>query len=259
MSNSGASRRRQLSFFQRLQLREDPPPWSLVTAMVFVIAYPVLWIAGQAIAVTISGEQFDNPLPGVQIIGASIGAVAVIIGLIQWMRRRQGTLWSDVLKLGQSSSVPLFIAIVVGLGAAGVIDLARIFFKVDPLEALPQILRPLAGSVDTVWLWAAILALVVGPVTEGLVFYGVLYPALARDVKDNIVAVVVVALVYTVIVFMLSATPQPHTWSLLVQPFLMTLAIGGLRAYTQSTRLAIVARVMFGLFFILSGLITARS
>src|SRR5215831_7656045 len=139
MTESGGYRRSQPSFYQRLQLREDPPPWSIISALVFIIAYPVLWIAGQILTATISG-QIDNPSSGVQIIGAIMGSVVVVVVLIQWTRRRQGTLWLDALKLEQSSSVPLFIAIVVGLGAAGIIDLARIVLKVDPIQAIPLIL-----------------------------------------------------------------------------------------------------------------------
>src|SRR5260221_2139853 len=133
----------------------------MISALVFVIAYPVLWIAGQAFAVTISGETFDSPAPGVQVIGAIIGAIAVSVGLIQWARRRHGTLWADALKLEPARSVTLFIAIVVGLGAAGVIDLARIVLRIDSAQAIPLILSPLAGSMNATWLWSAILALIV--------------------------------------------------------------------------------------------------
>jgi hypothetical protein len=47
-------------------------------------------------------------------------------------------------------------------------------------------------------------------------------------------------------------------WYSLIQPFIMAMVMVLVRAYTQSTQSAIVARAMFGLFFVISVVLYLR-
>ncbi len=120
-------------------------------------------------------------------------------------------------------------------------------------QVLPPVLDAIRAPVGLTWIAAALLAVVFQPIAEGLVFGGLLYPALARNLS-NIVAAVLVAVIYTAVSLAVLSTGA-GTWYTLLQPFLMMLVVVITRAYTKSTQSAIVARALFGLFFILAGLI----
>jgi hypothetical protein len=48
---------------------------------------------------------------------------------------------------------------------------------------------------------------------------------------------------------------QQNSWFIVAYPLLIGLYVAGVRAYTKSTRLAIIARVGIGLFIVLAALI----
>ncbi len=246
------------SLMRRLQARETPPAWSLATAFVFVVAYIVLLIAGQLMVITLSGSSVETPLPRMLSIGALLGSLVTAGGVAQWARRRFQSTWIDNLRLRPAIKPPLFAVVLFSLGAAWAIDLVGVLLKLKGDDVVPPLLGGLNGPISVAWVLAAVLAVFVQPLAEGLVFAGVLYPALAHLLRNNVIASIAVAVVYTLISAVFLSTGA-GLWYALIQPFLMALVMVLIRAYSQSAQSAIVSRALFGLFFVLAALINLRS
>ena len=125
-------------------------------------------------------------------------------------------------------------------------------FKGD--QVVPPALSVLVGPVGTAWVLAAIVAIVLQPIGEELLLRGLLYPALAGRL-GSIRAILLTSAVSVGLAVVLAG---PYAWYAAIQPLLMALVVTTLRAHTKSTQMAIVSRAMFGLFFVLSALISAR-
>jgi membrane protease YdiL (CAAX protease family) len=242
---------------QRITARESAVSWSLVLAVFFMIAYIILWIAGQSIVITLSNQNFEMYTSSSIATGAALGSLAVVLVVCLWARRQAGVGWQSFLRLQQPIWLPLFFVILVGLGSAWAIDLIALLLKLKNDQILPPVLEALRNPIGVTWAIAAVFAIVIQPLAEGFVFYGVLYPALARDLKNNVVACVVVAIVYAAVNTAIFSSGG-NGWFAFIQPLLMALVVALVRAYSQSTLSAIVARAMFGLFFVLAALISVR-
>lgn len=253
----GQNGREKLSPMQRLQRRENPPGWPTVTAGFFTISYTVLFIVGQIIVVTVSGSSYLTPTPGVLVSGALLGSLVCVAGIIAWARRRQPTTWIEALRLRPGIHPPIFAVVLIGLGAAWGIDLIGVLLNLKGDQVLPAMLDALRSPVGVTWIGAALLAVIVQPAAEGFVFAGLLYPALAHDFRNNFLAILVIAVIYTALSAVIFSTGS-GLWFPLIQPFLMILVMLLVRVYSQSTQSAIVARALFGLFFVLAGLINMR-
>jgi len=255
--SSQQSKQSKPSLMQRLQLREVAPDWSTSTGLIFAGAYIVLVIAGQVLAATISGSPYIAPSPGAIAAGTLLGSLVTIIGIVQWARRRVGETWTESLRLRPPLKPSLTLIALIALGAAWATDLVGLVLRLRTIQTVPLVLARLNGPVNLTWIATAALAIVIQPIVEGLVFAGVLYPALARDSKNNLLAAALCAAVYGLAsLFVLSA--GSGVWYGLMQPFIMALFMVLVRAYTQSTQSAIVARAMFGLFFVISVILYLR-
>src|SRR3981081_2747959 len=91
---------------QRIRARETPPNWSLLLALFFILAYVILWIAGQYIAATLFGD-FNYTVA----IGALIGCVIVTAVIVQWAQRRMPDQWIDDLHLRQPGKPPVYVVV----------------------------------------------------------------------------------------------------------------------------------------------------
>ena len=145
--------------------------------------------------------------------------------------------------------------LLLGLGMAWAIDLIGRLFQINSGLPVPSILVALGGSLGVNWIIAAILALVVQPIADTLVFQGILYPVLARDLRHNLWAIMATAVIYAIVNLALSSGVNVTVWYILIQPFLMALVVTAVRAYTQSLWPTFATRAMFGLFFLFSALI----
>ena len=240
-------------FIQRLRVPENAPSWSATTALLLTIGYAVIWIAAQVIGVTLVGGDLGSPSLTGQAIGAAIASIIITLTVIQWVRRTSPN-WQGALHLETSHTLPLFFCLLIGLGGAWAIDLIGVLTKLKGDQVVPPSLRILVGPVSATWVLAAIVAIVLQPIGEELLLRGMLYPALASRL-GAIRAIVLTSAVSVGLAVMLSG---PYAWYAAIQPLLMALVITTLRAHTRSTQMAIVARAMFGLFFVLSALISAR-
>jgi membrane protease YdiL (CAAX protease family) len=245
------------SFSARITRPEPAPEWSAVLAVFFFIAFLILWIAGQALVLTVGGESFNVFTPGTLVGGAAIACIIIALTVIQWARRRFGPNWITTLRLRQPATPPVFVIVLVGLGAAWAIDLVGVLTSLKADQIVPPVLEALREPIGAAWVIAAIFAVVIQPLAEGLVFVGIIYPILTKMLRNNWFAAAAVAAIYTfanAVIF----NPVGGVWFLLIQPFLMMFVVTLVRAYTQSTQSAIVARALFGLFFVLAALISLR-
>lgn len=245
------------SFMTRLTQLESPVSWSLILALFFVFAYAILWINGQVIAATVSGSGDDTLVISLGL-GALIGSLVTIIGVILWARQRSDGDWISWLSLHQPKSPPVFVVVLTGLGAAWAIDLVGVLLKLKTDQIVPPILNVLRQPIGVTWVLVAIFAILIQPIAEGLVFGGILFPALARDLHNNLIASLLTALVYALVNAAVLMGSVADPWYGLLQPFLMILVVALVRAYAQSTQSAIVIRVFFGVFFVLAAVISAR-
>lgn len=241
-------------FFQRLQTPESAPIWTLTSALLFCIALVVVFIAGQAFAVTLTGGNLLNPAPSAIPMGIAIACLVNTIVVAQWVGRRvkNGEI-SKALRLFPTNQPPLFVVILLGLAGAYLIDLLGVLTTLKGGQTVPPAFDVLRNtSALFAWAIAAVVIIVIQPIGEEITFHGLLYSSAAKQF-GNLAGIGLSALIYTV--FNALVFGQGSAWYILIQPLLMALWIGVLRAYTQSTRMAMVARAMFGLFFVLSALI----
>lgn len=240
----------------RIRAPEAAPVWSLISALLFAAAYVVVWIAAQAVAVTLTGGDLVQPSGTALALGVFIASGLSALVVVQWVRRRIGEGWPRALHLETSHSLPLFICLLLGLGGAWAIDLLGVLLRLKGGQIVPPALDILAqrDAPALGWIIAAVVAVIVQPVGEELIFRGMIYPALAAR-TSNTTSILLTSLIFTLVAVLLAG---PLPWYAIIQPFLMSLLVTGLRAHTQSTQMAIVGRAMFGLFFILSALISAR-
>ncbi len=247
----------QQPFIRRISESETPVGWSLLLALFFVLAYAILWIAGQVIVTTLSGAS-EVPTADSLSLGALIGCIVIILGTIQWARRRSPDDWINWLRLRQPKTPAVFVVVLTGLGAAWAIDLIGVLLRLKTDQIVPTILETLREPISVTWVVVAIFAIVVQPLAEGLIFGGLLYPALARDLRNNVVACLFTALIYALVNASVLTGGTADPWYSLLQPFLMLLVVALVRAYTQSTQSAIVARAFFGVFFVVAAVISVR-
>ena len=245
------------SFMSRLTHLESPVSWSLLLGLFFVLAYAILWIAGQVIVTTLSGGSATPTLESLGL-GALVGSLVTIIGTFLWAQQRSNGSWSTWLKLGQPRSPAVFVVVLTGLGAAWAIDLIGVLLKLKTDQIVPPIFNVLRQPIDVTWILVAIFAILIQPIAEGLVFGGILFPALARDLHNNLIASLLTALVYALVNAAVLMGSVADPWYGLLQPFLMILVVALVRAYSRSTQSAIVTRVFFGVFFVLAAVISAR-
>ncbi len=264
----------------RLRAVEPFAPWQTETALLFTLLVVVLWIATLSIVSTATGE-INTSSPSTRALALSgLGSgLVTIIGVVQWARRAawangpKGQYWRDALRLSRTfSRNTILLIFLMCLGLAFAIDLLGILLKLKEGQIVPVVLGPLcrpdsvipvAGLTATAcqpepvsFVIALVLALVIQPIAEGLVFFAILTPSMNRVFPgDSRIGALVVALIYMGVSLVLSASPG--AWYSLIQPFFMTLIVGLVRAYYQSARAAIIARIGFGAFFVVAALLSS--
>lgn len=242
---------------EQIRRPETAPQWGLLSAAVFVLGYVIAWIAAQALVVTLSGGDLSAPGNGAQAVGVLLAAALTAVVIVQWVRPRAAKIpggWQKALHLESSYSLPLFVCVLLGLASAWAIDLLGVLTHWKGAQIVPPALGSLVGPVTPAWIVAALVALLALPIGEELLLRGLFYPAAAARI-GSFGAIGLTSAVGLGLALLLAG---PLPWYGAIQPLLMGLVLSTLRAHTKSTQMAIVARTMFGLFFVLSALISAR-
>jgi membrane protease YdiL (CAAX protease family) len=237
---------RSASRFARLVPAEPAPPWTLLSALISIVAAFVAMIAASAFVVVWMGDQ-----PAAPLVAWSLGAVLTIV-FVARSRRDPGKGEGAALRL-QPPKLALPLILFVNVGLAMALDLLSLGVTGQFLP-LPELL-PLAANRESVLLWVvtALFILFLQPVAEELVFRGVGYPAL-RAALGGWGGVLVSALAYGAF-HLLIYPPVVQTpaalWYAFVLPTLDGLVFALWRSGTGSTRAAMYAHAGFGLFALL--------
>jgi membrane protease YdiL (CAAX protease family) len=242
------------SLIKRLLARESLPPWRISAGLVFVAAYVAIWIASLSILSILTGEiEGLVPSPRTLALSALLSGIVITVGVIQWARARYGAGWMEPLRL--AAPLPrntLLVIFLIGLGLAWTFDLGGAVLRLKEGQVVPPVLEALRTPDAAGIIVAALVALVVHPAAEALIFGAILYTSLTRVFSDNRAVIVTGAFIYAI--FSLLISPLPLTWYALTQPLLMALVMFSVRAYYQSARAVFVMRAAFGVFFIMAAL-----
>jgi membrane protease YdiL (CAAX protease family) len=245
--------RDNLTFLQRLRLRETAPVWSLQTAFFFVVAYVAIWILSVTIIATLRSEIDGQISAESYLLILGMSSVVTLVSVVVWARRRLGDDWLTAFKIMTVRGGSFVLTLLFGLGVAWALDLLGGLVGAKSLLAIPAVNNGLLETVSVIWVIGAVSVLLIQPIAETLIFSGLLYPATTERTGNNITAIVGTGFVYMLVNVFLSV--QQDQWFVVLQPLLMMLFIIGVRAYTKSTLLAVVARIGFGLFIILVAII----
>ncbi|MBN8619106.1 MAG: CPBP family intramembrane metalloprotease [Anaerolineae bacterium] len=240
--------------FARIAAAEPAPPWSIIAALLTVLAAFITVIIGSTLSSILTGQAQHTLLLGWCI------AAALTIALIELTRRR--TEERLALRIAPSAN-PLqdtFWYLLIGVGLAITLDLVGrgITRSVAPdLELTPlYTYTRLYGEPVAFfsWLLAFLLMALLQPIAEGLVFQGMLLPALRHQLGGWLGYLLTAAAVglFHMLVYP-PAFPESTSglWYGFVAPFIAALLYGAVRLYTGSTRAAIFTHVAFGLFAVL--------
>jgi membrane protease YdiL (CAAX protease family) len=242
-------------FMERIRAPEQPPGWKLSTALFFAGAFVVVWLASVSV-VSVAGGEIQRGSLSVNALtfSALLSGTVLILGVMQWAQRRVGARWIVPLRMESVVNSWVTLTGLACLAIAWAIDLAGVLLALKSVQSIPPLADGLREPFGVIWVLGILVLVVVQPVAEGLVFAGIIYPALSSELKDNRAAIVATALLYGLLNAVLAA--RQDSWYAFVQPCLMALTVFIVRAYTQSTRMAIVARGAFGVFFVLAALIS---
>lgn len=246
-------------FFDQLRAPEPDPPWSSATVAFFIGAYILLWIAALSMISVLAGDTAGSLSEGSRIFATILHSVAISVVTLQWASRRLPNGLRD-LALQPRTGRALITCFLIGFGAAVTIDLTGRLLRLTEGQFVPPLFEALRldpnESISLLWIVAALTATVVQPIVEGLIFAGVIYPRFRSQVRDNLIAIASTAITFTFIQVIIAV--EQGTWYVVVQPLLMGVFIAGTRAFTKNTRLAIAARIGFGLWLVLSALFSVR-
>jgi membrane protease YdiL (CAAX protease family) len=237
---------RLTAIFQSIGEPEKPPPWGLSTAIVvFAVAF-VAMLAGTFMAGFGLGIQVNEIVVAYTIAGV-ITAFFVLLS-----RRKPAD--QPYLKL---DAPPQSLAVIFlgAVGLAAIVDLLKSAI-LGFSQPVPELLGLAADRNNlTLWIISILFMLIVQPAFEELVFQGVIFPALRKTFGAwlGLILCGVAFGLFHLIAY--TSGGQDATfgelWYLLGTPILMGLIFAAVRAYTGSTRAAIVAHAAFGLFAIL--------
>lgn len=241
----------QTTFVQRLLTREPAPLWSPLTALLLLVGYIVIWILSLTMVSVVKGEINGFISPESYVLAALISGLVTTVVVYSWARQQSGD-WVANLRLDEVRPQQFLLALLSGLAAAATIDLIGVLLAQKQGNVVPPLFFPLMGDINLTWILAAVTVMLIQPLAETLVFMGVLFPIAALRLKDNFRGIIGTAVLFMAVNIFLA--PQQAQWFTITQPLLMGIFVAGTRAVTHSTRMALVARIGFGLFILLAAL-----
>ena len=233
----------------RLRAQEPMPPWSTLYGFTMVIVYFVVQVG--ALAVVSVGLESDAAAAGVVSpltlnLAAIIGALITLALLWITLQQRVGGSVRGALRLTVRGG-SIWLVLLFSLGTAILIDFVPLAFQ---NIGLPVNLIGLGTAGPGGWIAAVGFVVFIGPLVETLLLQGVLYPAAASR-HGNMRAIALTALVYMVLQVALDNPGDPALW---LESFLTGYYLTGVRAHQQSTGMALLARIMFGVFAVIKAL-----
>ncbi len=241
----------------RIAAAEPAPPWGLLGAIGAVVAsFAALLVGSTIAAVAVTESQYYL------LVGWSVGA-ALAIAFV-WFTRRDGRYW-PALRLGANADGDqtsvfqnAFWFLLIGVGLAILLDIIGrgVVRNIIPDPELVNVyywaqiyVEPIMGVS---WVLVILFMVILQPIAEGLVFQGLLLPALRSRIGawPGFVLTAVFYAGFHFLVYQPSIAFDTITiiWVGLAAPFISGLIYGAVRVFTGSTRAAILTHMAFGLF-----------
>ena len=216
------------------------PPWSLPRALLAILSLLAALALGALPALLLT-----NGAPWAALAGWSAGAALVLFALRARYRRHGASLPLE------PGGTPAALALLTGVAAALFLD--TLTLAAGGGLATPELAGLAAGAPGAVaWLAAALYLLLLQPLAEGLVFRGLLQPALQARSSRRL-ALLLTALAWALF-HLLAYTGAPagaDSAALIISRLALGLLLCILRARNVSARASIVAHVGINLFFLL--------
>jgi hypothetical protein len=251
-----------MGLLARLGRAEPAPPWGLSAALAYVVGAFAAVVLGTTLASALLGDR-----PTTFIVGWSLAMILMALAVMTTHGRRPAE--SAALRLSAPSRVPLPIVLLMSIGVAISIDLLSLIVAGEGWPA-PALLRYYDTSVSpfrlldvglVAWALAALFLAIFQPLGEELIFRGMALPALRAELGPW-PGYIITALIFAIF-HLIAYAPSGAggnaalTWVSIGVPFLNGLYLNGVRAYTGSTRAAVVAHAGLGLFVLLRALVIA--
>ena len=243
--------RREMSLWTKLSLPEPvEPPWSLTGALLTPLVMLVcLTLVGPALASTLSGSI--DLTPTTLMLSWAIG-FAMTIAFVIVSRRSSDESWRALaLRRGE---LPLPMALFLGVAMALALDLV-ISLASGAFLPLPAIWGIGAADFSSTLL-AVLIAVILQPLAETLVFQGLLLPKL-RWRFGAWRGLVLTALIYTALhqlVFMPAYSHYHPLWHGIALPLGLAGLFSLLKVYMRSTGAVLLGRMGAGLVLLLTAL-----
>ena len=244
--------RREMSLRAKLSLPEDAaPPWSLLSAaLAAAVLLICLIMVGPALASLLLGSQEITPI--LLMLSWALGMGLCLVYL--WVSRRSSQESWAALRL-VPGHLPRPLVLLLGVAIALAIDLVVNLASGEFLP-VPEIYGFHAQGTTSLVL-AALLVILLQPLSESLVFQAILLPSLRWRLGPWLGVFVTSGLFVAVrlLVFWGAyAAIYDFAWHGLMYPALLGLAFSLLRVYTGSSSAVIIARMGAGLMFFLTAL-----
>ncbi|HVU13550.1 MAG TPA: type II CAAX endopeptidase family protein [Phototrophicaceae bacterium] len=231
--------------FARIGEPQPAPPWTITSALTALIFALIAMFIGAGVVV-IWGGTGDF----IELAGWSLGGLLIIVFV--WQTRQRDR---DALRL-QATRSPILFVMFVSLGLAIALDLLnQAVTQVFTLNPELIGLHPNALGVPE-WVFAILFLVIIQPVAEGLVFRGILLPTLRTSLGawGGIIAASVLAGVFHMLVYppnYNTTSPILPIWYGALVPIIEALIFCMVRDSTKSTRAAIAAQIVFGIFAVI--------
>ncbi|MCY3572608.1 MAG: hypothetical protein OXG92_05270 [Chloroflexi bacterium] len=242
---------REMSLRQKLARLEAPPPWSLPTALLALLAlFVCLTIVGPALAATVLGST--EPTPELLMLSWTLG-MALCSAFVLASRRSNPASW-QALKLRRGKQ-PLALALLYGVAIGLSLDLtigllAGHFLPVPAIIGLPD-------SAPATILLGAVLVVLAQPIAESLVFQALLLATLRARLGAwaGIFFTSALMIGLHLLVFF-PALPEAYQllWHGVVFPAVLAFAFCLLRVLADSSLAVILGRMGAGMIFLLTAL-----
>jgi membrane protease YdiL (CAAX protease family) len=233
----------------RIAQLEPAPPWSLLSAInAVIIGYFGLFVG------TLAAYTWLNNRPQTSLLGWAFGGVCMMLFVLTTRRQPNERVALRLDRPVQS----LALALLLSVGMAILLDVLSLSVTGSFLP-LPELLNVRGYDVLS-WILAVAFMVVVQPVAEEMLFRGIAFASF-RVTFGAWGGLVLCAIAYALFhLLAYSAAPLDLSvwWYTLLLPLLAGLYFSAVRAYTGSTRAAIVAHMAFGVFALLKALTVIR-
>ncbi|MCY4465937.1 MAG: CPBP family intramembrane metalloprotease [Chloroflexi bacterium] len=243
--------RREMSLRQKLAIVEEPPPWGLPSATLALLAlFLCLTVVGPALASIVLGSA--NPSPALLMLSWTLGMI-LCSAFVLVSRRSSPASWK-ALRLRRGKQ-PLALAMLFGVAIGLTLDLligllGGRFLPMPTIFGLPE-----AGAEMIIL--GALLAVLVQPIAETLVFQALLLPAL-RSRLGAWAGVIITSALMTLLHLLVFVAALPDAYQLLwhgiVLPAALAFAFCLLRVLADSSLAVILGRMGAGMIFLLTAL-----